>query len=66
MNSIDKVDIAGKRVLMRVDFNVPVDANGNITNTTRIRAHLRSIRYCMEKGAKLVLISHMGRPKGQG
>lgn len=65
MNSIDKVDIAGKRVLMRVDFNVPVDANGNITDTTRIRAHLRSIRYCMEKGAKLVLISHMGRPKGQ-
>ncbi len=65
MNSIDKVDIAGKRVLMRVDFNVPVDANGNITDTTRIKAHLRSIGYCMEKGAKLVLISHMGRPKGQ-
>ncbi len=65
MNSIDKVDIAGKKVLMRVDFNVPVDANGNITDTTRIKAHLRSIGYCMEKGAKLVLISHMGRPKGQ-
>lgn len=65
MNSIDTVDIAGKRVLMRVDFNVPVDANGNITDTTRIKAHLRSIRYCMEKGAKLVLMSHMGRPKGQ-
>ncbi len=65
MNSIDKVDIAGKRVLMRVDFNVPVDANGNITDTTRIKAHLRSIGYCMEMRAKLVLISHMGRPKGQ-
>jgi phosphoglycerate kinase len=65
MNSIDTVDIAGKKVLMRVDFNVPVDANGNITDTTRIKAHLRSIRYCMEKGAKLVLMSHMGRPKGQ-
>ncbi len=65
MNSIDQVDISGKRVLMRVDFNVPVDAGGNVTDTTRIKAHLRTIRYCMEKGAKLVLISHMGRPKGQ-
>ena len=65
MNSIEQIDIAGKRVLMRVDFNVPVDASGNITDTTRIKAHLRSIRYCMEKGARLVLISHMGRPKGQ-
>ncbi|MBP7527086.1 MAG: phosphoglycerate kinase [Syntrophorhabdaceae bacterium] len=65
MNSIEQVDIAGKRVLMRVDFNVPVDGSGNITDTTRIKAHLRTIRYCIEKGAKLVLISHMGRPKGQ-
>ncbi|MDD3847082.1 MAG: phosphoglycerate kinase [Syntrophorhabdaceae bacterium] len=65
MNSVEQVDIAGKRVLMRVDFNVPVDAGGNITDTTRIRAHLRTIRYCMEKGAKLILMSHMGRPKGQ-
>ena len=65
MNSIDQVDISGKKVLMRVDFNVPVDAGGNVTDTTRIKAHLRTIRYCMEKGAKLVLISHMGRPKGQ-
>jgi phosphoglycerate kinase len=65
MNSIEQVDIAGKRVLMRVDFNVPVDGSGNITDTTRIKAHLRTIRYCIEKGAKVVLISHMGRPKGQ-
>ncbi len=65
MNSIEQVDIAGKRVLMRVDFNVPVDGSGNITDTTRIKAHLRTIRYCIEQGAKLVLISHMGRPKGQ-
>ena len=65
MNSIDQVEISGKRVLMRVDFNVPVDADGNVTDTTRIKAHLRTIRYCMEKGSKLVLISHMGRPKGQ-
>ncbi|MEN6615373.1 MAG: phosphoglycerate kinase [Syntrophorhabdus sp.] len=65
MNSIEQVDISGKRVLMRVDFNVPVDGSGNVTDTTRIKAHLRTIRYCMEKGAKLVLMSHMGRPKGQ-
>ncbi|MHB8109560.1 MAG: phosphoglycerate kinase [Syntrophorhabdaceae bacterium] len=65
MNSIEQVDISGKRVLMRVDFNVPVDGGGNVTDTTRIKAHLRTIRYCMDKGAKLVLMSHMGRPKGQ-
>jgi phosphoglycerate kinase len=65
MKSIDQVDISGKKVLMRVDFNVPVDAGGNVTDTTRIKAHLRTIKYCMEKGSKLILISHMGRPKGQ-
>ena len=65
MNVIEQVDIAGKRVLMRVDFNVPVDANGNITDETRIKAHIRTIRYCVEKGSKVILISHMGRPKGQ-
>lgn len=65
MNSIDQVEISGKKVLMRVDFNVPVDSAGNVTDTTRIRAHLRTIRYCMEKDSKLILISHMGRPKGQ-
>ncbi len=65
MNFIEQVDMAGKRVLMRVDFNVPVDGSGNITDETRIRAHMRSIGYCIEKGAKVVLISHMGRPKGE-
>ena len=65
MNSIEQLDVSGKRVLMRVDFNVPVDGSGNVTDTTRIKAHLRTIRYCIEKGSKLVLMSHMGRPKGQ-
>lgn len=65
MNSIEQIDIAGKKVLMRVDFNVPVDSGGNITDETRIRAHIRSIGYCIEKGARVILISHMGRPKGE-
>lgn len=65
MNSIEQTDIAGKKVLMRVDFNVPVDSGGNITDETRIRAHIRSIGYCIEKGARVILISHMGRPKGE-
>lgn len=65
MNSIEQTDIAGKKVLMRVDFNVPVDSGGNITDETRIRAHIRSIGYCVEKDARVILISHMGRPKGE-
>ena len=65
MKSVEQVDVAGKRVLMRVDFNVPVDDKGTITDDTRIKAHVGTIGYCLEKGAKVVLMSHMGRPKGQ-
>jgi len=65
MKSINEVDIKGKRVLMRTDFNVPVDSNGVITDDTRIKAHIRTINYCLENNAKVILISHMGRPKGQ-
>ena len=62
------VDLAGKRVLMRVDFNVPMakDGSGTITNDTRIVAALPSIKYVLEQGASLVLMSHLGRPKGKG
>ena len=62
------VDLAGKRVLMRVDFNVPMakDGSGTITDDTRIVAALPSIKYVLEKGASLVLMSHLGRPKGKG
>jgi phosphoglycerate kinase len=65
MKSIDQVDLKGKRVLIRVDFNVPVDDNGVITDDTRIKAHIRTISYCLDNNAKVILMSHMGRPKGQ-
>ena len=62
------VELAGKRVLMRVDFNVPLakDGSGKITDDTRIVAALPSIKYVLEKGGSLVLMSHLGRPKGKG
>ncbi|MFH1867638.1 MAG: phosphoglycerate kinase [Candidatus Omnitrophota bacterium] len=63
--SVKDVDIAGKRVLMRVDFNVPLDKEQNITDDNRIRAALPTIKYIVENGAKLILMSHLGRPKGE-
>ena len=62
------VEIKGKRVVMRVDFNVPMakDGSGKITDDTRIAAALPSIKYVLEQGGSLVLMSHLGRPKGKG
>src|SRR4051794_21231305 len=63
--SITDLDLPGKRVFMRVDFNVPLDESRNITDDTRIRAALPSIQYALSNGARLILASHLGRPKGQ-
>jgi phosphoglycerate kinase len=64
--SIDQLDLKGKRVVMRVDFNVPQDkATGAITNTQRIEAALPTIKYALDRGASVVLLSHLGRPDGE-
>ncbi len=63
MKSIEQLPLEGRRVFIRVDFNAPVK-NGRITDATRIRAALKTIRYAISRGAKVVLASHRGRPKG--
>jgi len=64
--TIQSVDVKGKRVLMRVDFNVPQDDSGAITDDRRIRMALPSIKSVVDRGGKLILMSHLGRPKGEG
>ncbi len=63
--SIEDINIQNKRVLMRVDFNVPLDDKLNITDDTRIKAAIPTIKYALDKQAKVVLMSHLGRPDGK-
>jgi len=65
MKFIDEMNLKGKRVLCRFDFNVPLDNSQNITDDTRIRAVLPTINYALDEGAAVIMISHLGRPKGK-
>jgi phosphoglycerate kinase len=65
MKFIEEIDLKEKRVLCRFDFNVPLDSSQHITDDTRIRAVLPTINYALDEGAKIIIISHLGRPKGK-
>ena len=65
IRTVDQIELKGKRVFIRVDFNVPQDEKNNITDDTRILLSLPTIRFASDAGGKVVLASHLGRPKGK-
>ena len=63
--SIDEIPLQGKKIFLRVDFNVPLDANGKVTDDDRIQAALPTLKYALNQNARVILASHLGRPKGK-
>ena len=63
--TVADIDVSGKKVLMRCDFNVPLDENGNITSDARITKAMPTITKVLDDGGSLILMSHLGRPKGK-
>ena len=63
--TIDQFNFAGKKAIVRVDFNVPLDENGNVTDNTRIKGALPTLKKILADGGAVIMMSHMGKPKGK-
>ncbi|MEG2406006.1 MAG: phosphoglycerate kinase, partial [Clostridiales bacterium] len=63
--TVKDCDLKGKKVLLRADYNVPMDKNGNITEYMRIEESIPTLQYILDQGASLIILTHLGRPKGQ-